>query len=74
MGPFRGVFDFAVPQSALMLASLVLSLGYQFDILRHELPARRLHLLPWRADNDYVPCAESIQGWRRAIDVSDNSR
>lgn len=64
----QGLFDLADPRSALELASFVFSLGHQFDILRRELPSRRLRILKWRADSDTVSWAESIRDWQASLD------
>lgn len=70
----QGLFDLATPQSALELASFVLALGYQFDVLRHALPSKHLHSIKWRSDSDTVSWAESIHDWCISLDTSNQSR
>ncbi|KAJ3554603.1 hypothetical protein NM688_g3020 [Phlebia brevispora] len=68
-----GLFDLSNPQSALELAQFVISLDYQFDALRDELPSRRLSRLGWRSDDVDATWAEDVEGWRTFVDKSDGS-
>ncbi|KAJ3556116.1 hypothetical protein NM688_g2200 [Phlebia brevispora] len=68
-----GLFDLSSPQSALELAQFVISLDYQFEALRDELPSRRLSRLRWRSDDVDATWAEDVEGWRTFVDKSDGS-
>ncbi|KAL4246725.1 hypothetical protein ABKN59_008445 [Abortiporus biennis] len=70
----KGVFDLSDPQSSLKFSQFVLSLDYQFDALRNELPSKqRLSDLKWRSDDDNAPWSADVNTWRASINVSDGS-